>query len=796
MKKLATILTMFMLVLVLGLSVNITHAESTDLIDDTQISGNSYEVELLANSEYRLIVPGITSIQFQDLDGYMESIEFFTYDSALNESYSYNGSPDVITTLIAGMDITFTTSSANVPFEMNFSGFLADIRTVYDGTTVDIQLLYLSSTGVDEVPPAYTYSSAEIDTPYYDLVTAAEVLAQLSATDPEEGDVTSRISIYSDTYTPASKVVGGSYYIMFVVDDTAGNSAYLQVDINVIDDQKPYMIFDGTTYQNGATINWSWYDDEWNNGLDTSFNDYLSSVTFYDVIDFASGVSRLDEEWPPSGIDYFIGAEDPNDEAPMMESFGYPGTYTFDETITDLSGNVLTIHHHVTVLENNDPVISGPSELTIEVTDIDGDESTLTDLFTATDLEDGSLTVFLDNSGEFMYDEIYLGDTSIKLRATDSLGQVTYLVVPVHLVDTTDPVIKVDGIGTSSYSIDVLMSDTTTLQTFIDALTASDLYEGNLTTSIVVPAFPSFTVPSTTVMNITCTDSSGNQATLALTVNVVDDIIPVINGATKIVKGITSTLVLSEITAELSATDNIDGIIAVELVSDGYTGNNLVLGSYLVQYKATDSAGNIAYHDVRVWVVDNQAPAWVLNDFFVNLGINQSMTRTELVSLLQASGMIGSDISYTVTFVTDEYTGNEDIEGAYSVIMNVVYEDGSEDSITVQLNVPDAEDDGDVIVVTPEEDMTGLQKAWDWIKTAAVDSWNWVKGVGSWIGDKADWSWQHIIKPVYEFIFVKDTDPEIPVYTTTQPVVTTALTMAAPVTTTPVWTTSPIINQV
>jgi hypothetical protein len=202
------------------------------------------------------------------------------------------------------------------------------------------------------------------------------------------------------------------------------------------------------------------------------------------------------------------------------------------------------------------------------------------------------------------------------------------------------------------------------------------------------------------------------------------------------VKGQGATLTLSQITSQLSATDNVSGTLPIVLVSDAYTGHATTVGSYLIRYKATDGAGNIRYWDVRVWVLDDIPPVWGFDDTFFEISAGTVMTRTELVALLQASGVLATDLSYTVTFLSDEYTGNEQIAGAYEVVMNIVYANGSESQITIQLTVPESENPDDVIVVDsePEEEAkTGLQKAIDWVIDAAKDVWNWVKNAGSWI---------------------------------------------------------------
>ncbi len=778
MKKLTTIFALLTLFVLSGLMVSVTYASGSDLFDDTQISGNSYEVELLANSEYRLIVPAITSNDLQDLDPRDESIEFFTYDSSLDLYYSYQSSPDTGSTLLSGIDVTFNTGTSATYFEMNFSGFNEDIKTVYDGSTYDIQLLWISTTGQDEVPPEYTYSNVSVDTPYYDLVTASEIQAQLQAVDDEDGDVTDRIQVYEDHYTSITpKVVGDEYYIMFMVDDTAGNSAYLRVDINVIDDVKPQLIYDSVTYSDEHTFNWTWYDDDYTpEDMTIPYNNFMmAEVTDAYYGDF--GV--LDPT--PSG--WFMNMTGDNPD-PVT-----PGTYNYTMIFQDPSGNQLDLHFNVTVLDNQAPVITGSSSIDVEIVGLNIND--ILALYSATDSEDGSASVVVDNTNTWDYNNPTLGTFTLVLSSTDSMGKETLKNVTVNVVDTTDPVIKIDGIPSTSYSHTVYMSDTTTLQALIDSITVTDAYYGDLTAELVVPAYPSFTVPGTTILTLTVEDASGNSSSLALTVTVADDIAPIINGATKIVKGRTEILTLSNILSTLSSTDNVDGALSLELVSDGYSGNSAIIGSYLVKYKATDTAGNIKYHDVRVWVVDNTAPAWIVNDYFVNLGINEVMTRAELVSLLQASGMIGSDISYTVTFVTDEYTGNEEIEGAYQVVMNVTYEDGSEAQLQVQLNVPEG-DEGDVIIVDPDTPQTGLgrfltntvnffKNAWESIKSAAL--WGW---------DKLVWAYDHILVPVYEFIFVKDSTDPIPSVTTTS---TSSSTTSATTSELPLTTTSSPIQQ-
>ncbi len=768
MKKVKFIVLTFMLLVALMVSTSTTYASSSDLYDDLQENLNGgTTIQLLENSEYQINVisidqGGLSFGNMLDIDRNDFTLEI-NATGLIDETMTGGATFWENSTWIDKSWTIETTNEISLDIYMQTNGpssLLEDFAGEYD-----VQILWLGNTGqVDNVAPEYTYSQAEIDTPYYDLVTASEIQSQLQAVDDEEGDVSDRIQVYEDHYTSITpKVVGDEYFVMFMVDDTAGNSAYLRVDINVIDDKKP-KFDDGTGYIiDGSTITLSWYDENYNSELDTHIGQLSVVDEYYGTVDFESVTAEA------NGWSFSRTGDWGSFDATV------PGNYSLNIVAIDPSGNTCLITYDVTVIDNQAPAISGNSSVSFSIDRFNLDN--ILGEYSATDPEDGVVEVTIKSHN---VSEDTIGSYSATLSAIDSFGRETTKTITVTLNDVVDPVIKVEGIETSNYSHTVYMSDTSSLQALIDNMTVYDDYEGDLKNALTVPALPTFAVPGTHNLTLTASDSSGNEAILNLEVIVVDDIAPVINGAIKIVKGLNETLTLSDILATLTVTDNVDNNLELVLVSDAYTGNSGNVGSYLVKYKATDLSDNTTYHSVRVWVVDNQAPAWILNDYFVNLGINESMTRAELVSLLQSAGMIGSDISYTVTFVSDEYTGNETVEGAYQVVMNITYENGSEEQLSVELNVPEQTSD-DVIVVTPEENLTGLQKLWNTIKKIVVSIWNGIKAVG-------DFLWNGIIVPVYEFIFVKDVD----VIPTDDDVTTQITTLTLPFTP----TTDPPINQV
>jgi hypothetical protein len=717
----------------------------------------TYTLNLLENHSYRFLTNLAGAQSFQDLaDNTMQitiqigSTVLLSFDSELMNFPEQDFSFDVL----PGSTVFSFTAITNVDI-----GSEAYVLDVFFKDIFRLNYITLENTGqvapIDTVEPEFTYSNIQIDAPYYNVPTIESIQSTLQAMDDQDGDVTDRIMIERDELTSQLISVGGEYYVLFSVEDNAGNKAYLRVDINIIDDIAPDANYNGLLMPNEYTIYISWYnDDVFPQKL--TIDDVINLISFSDEIDGTT----LDIN---SVVDYY-GEESFQDVI---------GTHVVTITAEDMSGNGITIFVNIEVIENNPPTISGPSSRTIEITTYNRDHFLA--LFSASDLEDGAISLEIDTQrSTFHVSNVVLGNFTLIFYTSDSLGRYVEKVVAISVVDTTIPVFKINNIAVTNYSITVPMSNTSVLQALINSIVVTDAYYGTITASKVVPSLPSFALPSTSNLVITATDPSGNTGTLTITVTIQDDILPVINGATKIVKGKTGSLVLSEITAQLSAVDNVSGVLPVELVSDGYTGNGLNVGSYLVRYKATDAAGNIRYHDVRVWVIDNVAPVWIVNDYFINLGMNQSMTRTELIALLQASGMIPGNFSYTVTFIGDEYTGNEATPGTYSVTMKVTFDNGSESNLNVQLSVPQVPD---VIIVTPDTPTTGFARFFDGVLSFLSSAWDFSTGVVVSLWDGLSWTWENIVIPVYEWIFVKDTTPFIPP-------VTTVTTQTPPVTTT------------
>ena len=317
------------------------------------------------------------------------------------------------------------------------------------------------------------------------------------------------------------------------------------------------------------------------------------------------------------------------------------------------AGNDATeVTRTVNVTDTTAPVITlnGDAQITVEV------GTTYTDLgATASDNYDGDITTDIVTVNNV--DTSVIGSYTVTYNVTDSSGNdATEVTRTVNVTDTTAPVITL--VGDTQITVEVG-------STYTDlGATASDNYDGDITTDIVTVNNVDTSVIGSYTVTYNVTDSSGNAASeVTRTVNVTDTTAPVITlvGDAEITVEVGSTY------TDLGATasDNYDGDITADIV----TVNNVdtsVIGSYTVTYNVTDSSGNAASEVTRtVNVTDTTAPVITLvGDAEITVEVGS--TYTDLGAT--ASDNYDGDISADIVTVNNVDTS---VIGSYTVTYNV-----------------------------------------------------------------------------------------------------------------------------
>ena len=567
------------------------------------------------------------------------------------------------------------------------------------------QAVQVTRTVIVGTPPSITLQG---DNPMTIEIGSNYIELGAIASDPEDGDLTNSISISGAVNTN----VIGTYQIQYSVTDTEGNTTFLNRTVQVVDSTKPtiQLIGDSTV---SVEVGGS-FSDPGATASDTNDGDLTSSIvvsgTFdlnsigtyaltYNVSDSAGNsadsVTRtiiVEDTTPPQ----FSLNGDPNLTIDLNTVFVDPGATAIDSYEGDISssvniiGNVdtstigsTTLFYNVSdsagnsasqlvrivnVVENTLPIINliGDSSITIEVFSPFVDQGA-----TATDNYDGDITNAIVSTGTV--DSSIVGVSTLRYNVTDSSGNSAIEVTrTVNVEDTTAPIITLIGDSNISLELEDSFND--------PGATASDNYDGNVTSNIVVSGSVDVNSAGTYVIVYNVTDSQGNVATQIIRTVVVGTP-PSIN-----LQGDNPQIIQYGVTyIELGATssDVEDGDLTSSISITGSV-NTSVLGTYNIQYSVTDSSGNTTILQRVVNVVDTILPV-------INL-IGNSTENIDVGSVYTDPGVTANDNYDGDITNLIVYTGTVDpnTTGTYYLQYNVSDSEGN-DAITVTrtINVVD-----------------------------------------------------------------------------------------------------------
>ena len=307
------------------------------------------------------------------------------------------------------------------------------------------------------------------------------------------------------------------------------------------------------------------------------------------------------------------------------------GTYTITYSAKDDSGNTGTATRTVNVVDTTAPVIAleGANPMEVEL------KGTYEELGATSD---GGEKVTISGS----VDTDTLGSYTITYTATDANSNTGTATRTVNVVDTTAPVIALEGDNPMEVELD------------------GDYTDAGATSNGGEKVETSGTVDTATVGEYTITysakDDSGNTGTATRTVNVVDNTPPVIT----VTGDNPMTVELGDPYSELGATSN-----GGETVTPTGSVDTSELGTYIITYSATDASGNIGTVTRTVNVVDTTAPIITLigaNQMTVVLGgtyLEEGATSDGGETLIITGSVNTSELGiYIISYSAMDASGN------------------------------------------------------------------------------------------------------------------------------------------
>ncbi len=321
-----------------------------------------------------------------------------------------------------------------------------------------------------------------VDSPY----TVTEIQSHLTAIDDVDGDITNQIVVEEDNYTTYMNTIG-DYTIVFSVTDSAGNKATLTVNVLVRDISEPVL------------AGQSEYTQSMSNLLDV--NTIKSALTVTDNCD--------------NGLPIVIESDN------YTPNYDRTGVYAITFKATDNSGNVGTYVVNVTVVDDINPTISGPTTIVKNNTEVLTVSEVKAQL-TANDNKDGIITEnIVVKTDNYTGNGHITGDYTIVFEVQDSSGNKTTHTTTISVMDNIPPVFYTDN-----YYISVSQSISLTLQDIIDILTATGQIEVTTQTYITTLSNEyegNETKVGVYAVSLEVKDQSGNEEIINSAIKVLQD---------------------------------------------------------------------------------------------------------------------------------------------------------------------------------------------------------------------------------------------------------------------------------
>ncbi|MBC1372165.1 DUF5011 domain-containing protein [Listeria booriae] len=377
---------------------------------------------------------------------------------------------------------------------------------------------------------------------------AFDVMAGVSASDLEDGDVTAGITV---TANDVDTNTVGTYHVTYSVTDSDGNTTTKTITVTITSNDAPTFTTSDVYLKVGD-----------------KFNPY-AGITASDTED-GDLTDRIDID--SSNVD-------------MTKA----GTYAVEYSVTDSDNNTTKITRHVYVRTNDKPVIHASDQTFKAGASFDPMAG-----MSASDTEDGDITASVTITANDV-DANKAGTYHVTYSVTDSDDNTTTKTITITVLTNEKPVITAADITQKAHrSIDPMAG-----------VTASDLEDGDLTANIKIIANDiNIDVPGDYHVTYSVLDSDGNETEKTITVTILSNDAPVIHGQDVTFKAGKAFDPMAGVTA--SDTEDGDITSAIEITANDVDPD--VAGVYHVTYSVTDSDGNTTEATYTVTVLTNEKP--------------------------------------------------------------------------------------------------------------------------------------------------------------------------------------------
>lgn len=355
-----------------------------------------------------------------------------------------------------------------------------------EGSVYTAYEAYVEGTVIDTTSPYFVGSDTIVS--YFDQpITVAEIQSSLSAYDDIDGNLTSNITVVSDNYSANIDTLG-TYQVIFAVSDNSSNSTQLTVNVELVDVLPPVFSDIGkitAVFPNTYSVG--------------DITAMLSASDNYDG-DISSTITLVTDDYTSNS--------------------SLVGEYQMTFSATDSSGNSTNYVQIIEVVDNQSPIISGTTEISI------GYNQRITP-----DIVKNGLSV-VDNYDESMDLEIVLetdsysssynqlGEYTMEFSSTDSSGNKSFKTINITVVDEIGPIVYFDTSIIQIYSDTIMaLPDFAKLMFHTNELDPEKYY---FITTRLDTYTKHYNVPGTYHIHIDFEDENGEILKRAFRIEVID----------------------------------------------------------------------------------------------------------------------------------------------------------------------------------------------------------------------------------------------------------------------------------
>lgn len=701
-----------------------------------------------ANKNYKITI--VTSWDFSNVS----SLKINLIDANGNNLKSVSLTTTSELKTDASMPYHIYTSTGTISATQEFKIKLSDATMAMDGSLSERTFDSISVVEADTTAPTITISQNNLT---YEVgtnnITAIQIATAFSSANDNNDGVVSTYLVSSNV--DFNKV--GRYTIVVGAKDSAGNESTANVYVNIVDRQAPvingwqgvyYTNYDSPTTLDNVLGKISAYDEykgsvpvnvvsDGYTGKENILGDHIVKLSASDgtntteitiniiVVDATkptisgptSLTSNMSSPMTEASIRAKLSASDNADNSLtinlVQDNFSAnklkKGSYTISYNTTDDSGNVSDTFV-VTITNKDDikPTISGSTSIEA------GSSTQLTineikskaNLIASDNIDSGLAINLVEDNYSSNYSQV--GNHTIKFNTTDNSGNISEtFTLTIVVKDTTKPVIS------GSNSIRSNLSSPLTEENIRSQLTATDNVDANLTINLVEDLFTdNADIVGTYQVKYNVTDSAGNMSEIfVVEVEVYDDIAPTISGKNEYSVSPLAKLDVNKLLKVLTATDNVDAGLTLNIVSDNYSNSSSILGDYQVVVNVQDDNGNVSNNfTITIHVIDNIAPYFFVSKDIIFVDDTLTLTHQQIVDALLSQANINTAMVMGFNVETD-YFNSPTTANVYSVMARVVLADGSEQELHGSIEVIATEDEEDTIIKETTEDERNEQKA-------------------------------------------------------------------------------------